>query len=136
MVDAFEATEDHVKGMMPAFMMLGGKVMAIEDEDVKKKLMAPKTPEEEAGRKEYFDKGKAGETMTKEEFATWQTVMADHDKEKYGAGLYHNAEESAVVYDCINAVTPGVDGITWDDMYHKMKKIHIKKKEMDAAAKQ
>ena len=136
MVDAFEATEEHVKNMMPAFMVLGGKVMAIEDEDVRKKVVAPKTPEEEAWRKEAFDKGKAGETMTKEEFATLQTVMADHDKETKGAGLYFNAEESAVVYDCINAVTPGVDGVTWDDVFNKMKKIHDKKKEMDAAAKQ
>ena len=133
MVDAFEPTQAHVDAMKPAFTMMGAKIFAIEDEEIRKKLLAPKSAEEDAVRLNHFNEHKAGAFMTKAEFFKWQHSVAEHGKEKYGAGLFFTEEESQQLYDIINAVTPENDGVSWDDMEVKMRKIHVKKKELEAA---
>ena len=126
----FVATAEHVQACTGFFQQMGAKWMALEDEEAKKKMFGEKTPEEEAERKKIFDEIKAGDAMTQEEFFTYQTKMAEHDKALYGAGMIFNAEDSGIVFGGIASLSPEYEGIKWDDMYVKMKKVNALRKEL------
>ena len=128
----FEPTEEMYAKVGAAALIFKPKV---ETYDPEMQEMMRNTPEEHrVAQQERFAQA-AGETgiMNKEQFFQWQLTEDKRLLEGLGKGMGWTVEESAVVYDGFNSMSPEYDGVKSDDLA-KFRLASKKLKEKAAAA--
>lgn len=117
-------TAEQIEACKPSVALFTKKMSAIKPDIIEKIMSDNKTEEQKAARKSIYNKADTNGDglLNKDEYYAYQTASYKYGKKEFGDCPSFSKKESAMMYDAINMLDKGHDGINMDDM-SKMEKV-------------
>ena len=119
-MDAYTITEEHKQAILPYLGLVSQKIDTIQQDTVQAMFMdaSQKSEDFQKAMNDNFaaaDADKDGK-LNADEFVAFEKKRYEYHVGKFGEGIQFTDDEYKEHYQLMNEITPGVDGVSFQDL--------------------